>query len=103
MTKITNKTPHPHDIHTKDGVKVIAAFGTLEAEFDPAYLDMIKLSFEVEEVTEDRDANSRVGGNSHARESVNSPEAEYEALSGKKPDGRWSEERLAAEIAKLKD
>lgn len=114
MTKITNKTPHPYDIHTKDGIKVIAAFGTLEAEFDPAYLDLIKLSFDVEEVTEDRDDAEDLSGSKAARGGQDRagstgedgdqqlPEAEYEALTGKKPDGRWSEERVLAEIAKLK-
>ena len=112
MTKITNKTPHPYDIHTKDGVKVIAAFGTLEADFDPAYLDRIKLSFEVEEVTEDRDDEQGTDGSGtsgdyragevRGKAEGQSPEAEYEALTGKKPDGRWSEERVLAEIAKLK-
>lgn len=143
MTKITNKTPHPYDIHTKDGVKVIDAFGTLEAEFYPAYLDLIKLSFDVEEVTEDRedeqdadlddstddesdDSEDQVEdtdpvdeydsskeqadqaeedqpeSEEEAEEQQLEPKAEYEALSGKKPDGRWSEERVLAEIAKLK-
>lgn len=133
MTKITNKTPHPYDIHTKEGVKVISAFGTLEAEFDPAYLDLIKLSFDVEEVTEERDdaedlsgpRGNKTGGEgseSHGKEDTRSGfdsagqraeqdegeqlgsegKAEYEALTGKKPDGRWSEERVLAEIAKLK-
>lgn len=107
MYKITNKTPHPYDIHTKDGVKVIAAFGTLEAEFDPAYLEMIKLSFEVEEETEDESAADQEeeveeSAQEEAEEQRLEPKAEYEALTGKKPDGRWSEERIISEIAKIR-
>lgn len=159
MKKITNKTPHPYDIHTKDGVKVIAAFGTLEAEFDPAYLEMIKLSFDFEEVAEDREVDKieepessedddqidsedqaedtepedesdshneqTEQDNSEAEDETEEdlqaeeeeeeqveqeeteeqpldPKFEYEELAGKKPDGRWSEERVLAEIAKLK-
>ena len=115
MTKITNKTPHPYDIHTKDGVKVIDAFGTLEAEFDAAYLELIKLSFDVEDSSEvNENADRREGGNELSGEGngsagqtesgmgSESPAEEYEQLAGKKPDGRWNEERVLAEIAKLK-
>ena len=92
MHKITNKTPHPYDIHTKNGVKVIPAFGTLEAEFDPAYLEIIKLSFDVE----------LAGEKIEDEKNPLSPADEYELITGKQPDGRWSEEIVFAEIAKLR-
>ena len=145
MYKITNKTPHPFDIHTKQGQKVIHAFGELTAEFEPAYLELIRLSFEVEEIQAEEqeqeqeqeaessaDADADAGSDSaeegaeHAEEVVEtateapaeevveavsdkSVESEvvltdaerYQAITGKKPDGRWSEERLAAELEKL--
>lgn len=92
MHKITNKTPHPYDIHTKNGVKVIAAFGTLEDEFDPAYLEMIKLSFDVE-----------FAGEKSGDEKIPLSQAdEYELITGKKPDGRWTEKRIISEIAKIR-
>lgn len=91
MHKITNRTAQPHDIHTRSGVKAIHARGTLTAEFDPAYLEIIRLSFDVEEV----------GGNSDPAEPDRDPREEYKALTGKKPDGRWSDERILSEIEGL--
>lgn len=154
MTKITNKTPHPFDIHTKQGPKVIHAFGELTADFEPAYLELIRLSFDVEKVdaqeqeqeqeqaddsgvdsgadSTDADADqpqeqpqeqaeevTETASEEPAGEVAEAAEEEasqesvepevvltdadrYQAITGKKPDGRWSEERLLAEIAKLK-
>lgn len=41
MTKIKNLTGSPFDIQTLSGPRIISAFGTLEAEFDPSYLDLL--------------------------------------------------------------
>jgi len=149
MYKITNKTPHQFDIHTKQGPKVIHAFGELTADFEPAYLELIRLSFDVEKVDseeqeqeqeQDDDAGADSGADStdadteqpqEQAEEVTEPASEepageaaetaeeeasqesaelevvmndadrYQAITGKKPDGRWSDERLAAELEKL--
>lgn len=100
MYKITNKTPHPHDLHTKSGVKVIGAYGSIEADFDPAYLDIIRLGFDVEKVGEKvelKDEPARTEAPSPV-----DPREEYETLTGKKPDGRWSEERILSELEGLR-
>jgi len=89
--------------------------GELEGAQLSAYQAQVKagiIKSLIEEVTEDRDdeQGNDGGGTSgddragevRRKAEGQSPEAEYEALSGKKPDGRWSEERLLAEIAKLK-
>ncbi len=91
-TTITNTVGSPFDIQTMSGPAIIPAFGELTAEFDPAYLDIITAG------------GVLVAGKAAkpAANSADDDEARYEAITGKKPDGRWSEERLAAELAKLK-
>ena len=50
MIILKNPTNSPYDIQTKQGMKVLPARGELECELDPAYLDILKLSFAVEVV-----------------------------------------------------
>lgn len=100
MIRLKNATNSPYDIQTKQGMKVLPAHGELECELDPAYLDILKLSFAVEVV----DCKQKVAKKSGAEQpkTEEDPAAKYERLTGKKPDGRWSEERVLAEISKLK-
>lgn len=41
MVKIKNQVGSPFDVQTKNGPAVLPAFGTLEAEFDQGYLDLL--------------------------------------------------------------
>jgi len=41
MATIKNKVGSPFDIQTKNGPSVLPAFGTLEAEFDQGYLELL--------------------------------------------------------------
>lgn len=94
MTKIKNLVGSPFDVQTLNGPKVIAAFGTLEADFDPAYLDILLAGRSIVlDSGEPEKAKAPVTAESDA--------ARYERLTGKKPDGRWSSDRLAEELAKL--
>ena len=113
--KLTNQTNSPFDIQTLNGPAVLHAFSTLEGDFDPAFLELLKAGRAV--LVED-------GGAPAAEPAVNEslavevtqpvvqdagepvvydPYTEYRTLAGKDADGRWSATRLAAEIAKLKE
>lgn len=94
-TTLTNTVGSPFDIQTLGGPAIITAFGELTAEFDRAYLDIITAGGVLV-------AGKAVKPAKPAAHSSDDDEARYEAITGKKPDGRWSEERLAAELAKLK-
>lgn len=102
MYKVTNKTPHPHDLQTKTGPKVISAYGTLEDDFDPAYLEIIKLGFDVEKVGAKAEVKAEVKDAPVVEPDAYDARAEYEELTGKKPDGRWSEDRVSDEVEKIK-
>lgn len=54
MTVIRNLSHSPFDIQTADGPKILPVGGEMDAEFDPAYLEMMKAagSVEVVEVAE---------------------------------------------------
>lgn len=94
MTKIKNLVGSPFDVQTLSGPRIIAAFGTLEAEFDPAYLDILLAGRSIIlDSGEPEKAEGTVTAESDA--------ARYERLTGKKPDWRWSAERLAEELASL--
>lgn len=99
MTKIKNLVGSPFDVQTLSGPAIIEAFGTLEAEFEPGYLELLLTCRNI--VIDD----SKPGKVEPVVESVkveeSDAESRYEELAGKKPDGRWSAERLAEEIAKL--
>lgn len=41
MATIKNKVGSPFDVQTKNGPAVLPAFGTLEAEFEPSYLELL--------------------------------------------------------------
>lgn len=98
MHKITNRTAQPHDIHTRNGVKPIHAHGTLTAELDPAYLEIIKLGFDVEEVG----ARSGVKDAPVVEPDAYDPRVEYEDLTGKEADKRWGDARVSDEVEKIK-
>lgn len=98
MYKVTNKTPHPHDLQTKTGPKVISAYGTLEGDFDPAYLEIIKMGFDVEKVG----SKAEVKDAPVVEPDAYDPRVEYEELTGKEADKRWGDARVSDEVEKIK-
>lgn len=96
MTKIKNLVGSPFDVQTMSGPAIIEAFGTLTAEFEPVYLELL---LACRNIVIDEAAPAPAAKAEPTK--ADDPEARYEELAGKKPDGRWSAERLAEEIAKL--
>lgn len=93
MTKITNKVGSPFDVQTLSGPAILPAFGSLEAEFDSGYLQIICMGGHifVDDTPEPE-----------VETDLSELQAEYRELSGKDADKRWSEKRLADEISKIK-
>lgn len=90
MKKITNLTNSPFDLQGVDGPVRLPAFGSVEGEFSGEYLDLLEASMAVRV----EDAAAEPAEPADAR-------AQYEALAGKPADKRWSDKRVAEEIAKL--
>lgn len=82
---ITNLTHSPYDLPAIGGAVVLPAFGEVTAEFDPLYLAALEQSDGVRVLAVDN----------------NMWADEYERLTGKRPDKRWSEARLMSELEKL--
>ena len=93
MTKITNTVGSPFDVQTLSGPAVLPAFGSVEAEFDPTYLEIL-CAGGVVVVDESKTAKDE--------DDLSALQSEYAELAGKNADKRWQAERLAAEIEKLK-
>lgn len=93
MKKITNLTNSPYDLQGVDGPVRLPAFGSVEGEFSGEYLDLLAASMAV-----------RVDAAAEPAEPAEPADAraEYESLAGKPADKRWSDKRVAEEIAKLK-
>ena len=93
MKKITNLTNSPYDLQGVDGPVRLPAFDSVEGEFSGEYLDLLAASMAVR--VEDAEAPAPAPAEpADAR-------AQYEALAGKPADKRWSDKRVAEEIAKL--
>ncbi|WP_250439331.1 hypothetical protein [Delftia tsuruhatensis] len=112
MKKITNLTNSPYDLQGVDGPVRLPAFDSVEGEFSGEYLDLLAASMAVR--VEDAEAPAPapepepepgpaedLQGVDAAAEPADA-RAEYEALAGKPADKRWSDKRVAEEIAKLK-
>lgn len=93
MKKITNKVGSPFDVQTLSGPAILPAFGSLEAEFDSGYLQIICVGGHI--FVDDTPVPE-------VEPDLSELQAEYRKLSGKDADKRWSEKRLADEIAKIK-
>lgn len=94
MTKITNKVGSPFDVQTLSGPAILPAFGSLEAEFDSGYLQIICMGGHifVDDTPEPE-----------VEPDLSELQAEYRKLSGKDADKRWSEKRMTTEISQLKE
>jgi hypothetical protein len=64
MHKIKNLTNSPFDLNTVDGKVVLPAFGEIEADFDPGYLQMLRKArtVEVSDHPLDHDGDGKKGG-----------------------------------------
>lgn len=87
MHKIKNLTNSPFDLQAVAGKVVLPAFGEVNAEFDPAYLDLLRAARTVDVVAD--------GGGE-----IDRLRAEYKELTGKDADGRWKADRIQSEIDK---
>lgn len=112
MKKITNLTNSPFDLQGVDGPIRLPAFGSVEGEFSGEYLGLLEASMAVcvEGVEspvpelgptiaycqQDADVDADADADADAR-------VQYEALAGKPVDKRWSDKRVAEEIAKLQE
>lgn len=84
MYEVKNLTKSPFDLQSINGPLRLDANGVVTGDFDSHYLAALKCSSAVE-----------------VNEVIDDLPAKYESLTGKKPDGRWSRERIAQEIEKL--
>lgn len=109
MKKITNLTNSPFDLQGVDGPVRLPAFGSVDGEFSGEYLDLLAASMAVR--VEDAEAPAPEPSAAEDLQGVDAaaepaepaePRAQYEALAGKPADKRWSDKRVAEEIAKLK-
>lgn len=106
MKKITNLTNSPYDLQGVDGPVRLPAFGSVEGEFSGEYLDLLAASMAVR--VEDAEAPAPAPNADEDLQGVDGAagpadaHAQYEALAGKPADKRWSDKRVAEEIAKLK-
>ena len=111
MKKITNLTNSPYDLQGVDGPVRLPAFGSVEGEFAGEYLDLLAASMAVR--VEDAEAPAPAPApepEPNAAEDLQGVDAaaepadaraQYEALAGKPADKRWSDKRVAEELAKL--
>lgn len=109
MKKITNLTNSPYDLQGVDGPVRLPAFGSVEGEFAGEYLDLLAASMavRVEDAEAPAPAPAPEPGAAEDLQGVDAaaepaePRVEYEALAGKPADKRWSDKRVAEELAKL--
>lgn len=64
MHKIKNLTNSPFDLNTTTGKVLLPAFGEVEADFDPDYLQLLRKARTVEVIDHplDHDGDGRKGG-----------------------------------------
>ncbi len=109
MKKITNLTNSPYDLQGVDGPVRLPAFDSVEGDFSGEYLELLEASMAVR--VEDAeapapapepepDADEDLQGVDAVAEPAEA-RAQYEALAGKPADKRWSDKRVAEEIANL--
>ncbi len=103
MKTITNLTNSPFDLQGTKGVVRLPAFGSVDGEFSGEYLGLLEASMavRVEDAAPAEPEPSAAPSVQPAESSLEDAQAQYEALAGKPADKRWSEKRLAEEIAKL--
>lgn len=109
MKKITNLTNSPYDLQGVDGAVRLPAFGSVDGEFSGEYLQLLEASqaVRIEDAkpvapVRERDPEPQPEPETAAAEAP--PEglrAQYKALAGKPADKRWSDKRVAEEVAKL--
>ena len=87
MTKIKNLIGSPLDIETTTGPRVLPAYGEIEAELPPGYLEAIGGAPFIEVITVQEDP-------------LDQWRSLYKDTTGKDADKRWSEARLISEIEK---
>lgn len=87
MTKIKNLIGSPLDIETTTGPRILPAYGEIEAELAPGYLEAIGAAPYIEVITVSADP-------------LDQWRELYHEATGKDADKRWSEKRLIEETEK---
>lgn len=87
MTKIKNLIGSPLDIETTTGPRILPAYGEIEAELAPGYLEAIGAAPYIEVIAVGDDP-------------LEQWRALYTETTGKKPHHLWKEARLIEEIEK---
>lgn len=109
MQLIKNLTNSPLDLMGANGVVRIPAFGEVTAVLNGEYLEVLRHSCAVSVTDVQKPVHEVVVENKpkqepEATESTGTDlQAEYLARAGKAADKRWSDARLAEEVAKLKE
>lgn len=126
MPKIKNLTNSPIEIQSTEGMKIIPSFGSLDGEFDPEYLNLLKLCGSVrvedadegeeelqapipapvtiqEEQQQDDDDDEDEQEAQEAPKQPLSLRDEYAAMMGKPAPKAWNDKKVAAEVKKLKE
>jgi hypothetical protein len=69
MHKIVNRTNSPFDLQAASGKVRLAAFGEIEADFEPEYLAMLRRARTVEVIDHplDHDGDGKKGGSKPGR------------------------------------
>lgn len=69
MHKVRNLTNSPFDLNTTTGKVVLPAFGEVEADFEPNYLQMLRQARTVDVIDHplDHDGDGRKGGSKPRR------------------------------------
>lgn len=96
MHTIKNLTNSPQDLDAVTGPVRLPAFGTVTAEFGPAYLAMLE-GFGLYEVAKDQAEPDK--GEPTDETDIDALRERAEGL-GINVDGRWGVKRIEAEIAK---
>lgn len=106
MHKIVNRTNSPFDLQAVSGKVRLAAFGEIEADFEPEYLAMLRRARTVEVIDHplDGDRDGNLGGSLPARERGVDPSLIAEAKRlGVKVDRRFGENRIRELIRAAND
>ena len=94
MKKIINLTNSPFDLASANGPVRIPAFGSVEAEFDDQYLQMLVAGNAVRVESSDEEEEPE--------DPLQELREKYEKMSRRPAGKRWTEARLLSEIDKLK-
>lgn len=104
MTKYTlyNSSHIPRDVYGSEGHFIIPASGSIDRELDNSDLDVLgRMSGITVEKASGSDKSAPAPAETTDTKDIEALSADYEELTGKKPDSRRSAERLKIKIDKV--